>query len=650
MSKERKILRGAFFVVIFIISLVGFIIATSTTAKADYNLELVEQELIEEQMENELTTQTGVGLGINVITAESLTDFKTGYSILDYTALEDLPKNKINYNRNAASFWSTTDERQVILSFNNSVEVSAGVDLFLFAVETQFLENTTFDYLSYSYHYYNTYYHNISKYNLYIQNYLNKNTYSNAFSTSYLADLQALVDEELTYESFFNRYGTHLVGSAILGGKLYATYSIVSNSVVLNESNEIYLRNHTTFPIGQSNYLAQIASVLSNQTTNSVNVSDFNTNFRVFSQGGNVFTSGTVGNFETQYNAWCNSFSEESASVIVDYTSDGLVPLWEILPDAYSFLEEDMLSAYTTISANTVNNFMSQFETDDYIHFSGGKGTASEPYLISTAQQLRNIESVSMVSYYKMLNDINISGQQWNSLGGFYKQKKFYGVLDGDGYAISGLTRTTDIQEQDNRIYFGLFGCVAKEESTNKTGTIKNITFTNVNINMSGPAVNNANTRVFVGVVAGMVHGGNVQNTTITSGACIYNCCTNGISYVGAITGLAREANIYNCTNIIPLTSGRYGGVVGGIAGYIYNSTISFCSNYGNLNAYGTGWGGHACAGGIVGLKNNDTAYPSTLMNNTNYGTLSTAWYGWGIGFTSYVGQEVGFTNSDNYY
>ena len=73
MVKTRRtvllLLSVIFITCVIFFALIGHVIG----AKADC---VEESEDFETQFEEDLTVQTGVGLGINVLTAQSLTDFK----------------------------------------------------------------------------------------------------------------------------------------------------------------------------------------------------------------------------------------------------------------------------------------------------------------------------------------------------------------------------------------------------------------------------------------------------------------------------------------------------------------------------------------------------------------------------------------------
>lgn len=69
--------------------------------------------------------------------------------------------------------------------------------------------------------------------------------------------------------------------------------------------------------------------------------------------------------------------------------------------------------------------------------FDGGTGTETDPFLVSTETQLILMNDFPTCSF-KLLNDIELV-DTWSYVGSG-NNEKFSGVIDGDGYCISGLT------------------------------------------------------------------------------------------------------------------------------------------------------------------------------------------------------------------
>lgn len=94
--------------------------------------------------------------------------------------------------------------------------------------------------------------------------------------------------------------------------------------------------------------------------------------------------------------------------------------------------------------------------------FSGGTGTAEDPYQIATAEDLAAMSSRGASACYLQTADINLSGtDDW-------KQITLSGTYDGGGYRILNFTSSTG----------GLFG-------TN-SGTIRNVTMEGAKVSGNG--------------------------------------------------------------------------------------------------------------------------------------------------------------------
>ena len=133
------------------------------------------------------------------------------------------------------------------------------------------------------------------------------------------------------------------------------------------------------------------------------------------------------------------------------------------------------------------------FAGDDAVSgFGGGYGTSAKPYLIKTAQHLKDLAhyvndgETFKGKYFKMTNDIAVNNLQWDNgdrtkapanlkdlelwtpIGeyGSFLNDYFEGIFDGDGHSISGLV--IHVQDYD---YTGLFGAV-------NNAIIRNLTIT----------------------------------------------------------------------------------------------------------------------------------------------------------------------------
>ncbi len=273
---------------------------------------------------------------------------------------------------------------------------------------------------------------------------------------------------------------------------------------------------------------------------------------------------------------------------------------------------------------------------DIYKCTSFGSGSESDPYLIYTNAQLRDLSTnvCAGESYsdkcFKMMCDIDLGGEssEFTAIG-THESAPFSGTFDGGDYSITGLYIGAGITGQ------GLFGCV-------KTGTVKNLKV--------GGSVSNAN--YHTGLIAGsginatFISCSTLEGSTVTCTLnnntagivgyvesssfedCHNNATVNGRKHVAGIVGYcSKESSTFiNCSNTGVIYSG-YTGLAGGVVATIYNATVINCYNTGSVTATST------YAGGVVAYADSS----SSVINCYNSGAVSGS---------SYVGGVVGQNNS----
>lgn len=225
-----------------------------------------------------------------------------------------------------------------------------------------------------------------------------------------------------------------------------------------------------------------------------------------------------------------------------------------------------------------------------------GEGTATDPYRISTADELawlaQEVNAGRGASYNAVLgNDIDLKDKGWTPIGknSSYAYKD---TFDGGGYTISGLKIDSTAQ------YQALFGYV-------KGGTIKNLTVVG--------SVTSSN-KYTAGIVA---YGSPV---TVKS-------CTNKVSVTatekgyaaGVVASASTNSEVMGCTNIGAIIGcGDFvGGIVGAGSGI---KTISNCFNHGSVTNNGKPSGYAYCTGGIAG---NVSSSSSTVIRCGNTGAVT---------------------------
>ncbi|WP_050696667.1 autotransporter outer membrane beta-barrel domain-containing protein [Anaeromassilibacillus senegalensis] len=305
------------------------------------------------------------------------------------------------------------------------------------------------------------------------------------------------------------------------------------------------------------------------------------------------------------------------------------------LPGGYQLAEADQ-SAQVEITADGVTPDTVGFTVRSEPPVSGDGTSWEQAIYITTPEELNAIRN-GLNKYYKLSNDIDLSGYaNWTPIGGVvYASSWFKGGFDGNGYKITNLTisRAADSTQP----YTGLFGTVY--DSTGK-GEVKlrNVVVENANI-----TVTTNGTNYHAGIVAGFMYGASAENCH-TSGT----INTKGPGAGGVIGAtLSTRYSSYNGGHIsqcsssanITASAGPAGGVVGnvnipvsecfftgsldssssaagGIAGAARNSgTVSNCWSSGSVK------GAHTQSGGVAGLVGDGL---SSIKNSYTYAAIDT--------------------------
>ena len=239
----------------------------------------------------------------------------------------------------------------------------------------------------------------------------------------------------------------------------------------------------------------------------------------------------------------------------------------------------------------------------------GGTGSADEPFLIKTAEDLKdfayhyNEGRFSNNVHIQLFTDIDCKDEEGFSTIADNTDATFYGVFDGNHKTISNLTMTG----------VGFFGFVSKDNDFG-VGTIKDLTLSNFNITGTDYTTG--------GIVA-----------TLSDGAVVSHC------------------TVTNST--IACSDNQYNPEVGGIVARLYGSTVTGCTvNNVKVKAetsYTGGSGAASSVGGIVGNASAGTVESCVVVNGskiTNYYADESATLNAG----AIVGSQSETTLSENYY
>jgi hypothetical protein len=261
--------------------------------------------------------------------------------------------------------------------------------------------------------------------------------------------------------------------------------------------------------------------------------------------------------------------------------------------------------------------------------YGGGSGTAEDPYLIETAEQMNAIGAnlTDWDKSFKLIEDIDLSdliGANFNIIGrwvawGSSENRPFAGVFDGNGKTISNFSHTST---SGNGI--GLFAHVR--------GRVQNLRLVNPKIISNGQNV---------GGLVGYLEDGRITNCNVK------NADVSGGFYVGCLAG-TNDGTITACG-----ASGQVKGdtFVGGLAGLLGEGLVT--TSYST-----TAVSGNQDIGGLVGMTDNELStisdsyaagdvtgnmYVGGLIGQMNRGAATKCYSVGRVSGNQYLGGLVGY-------
>ena len=215
-----------------------------------------------------------------------------------------------------------------------------------------------------------------------------------------------------------------------------------------------------------------------------------------------------------------------------------------------------------------------------------GTGTSSDPYLISTPEELawaRDLVNTSVTEgntttypnkakCFKLTADIDLNNKEWTPIG-LVANNGFNGTFDGNGYAVKNIRMTV------KRTYMGFFGHV---ESASK---IKNLGIENMDVDIVGSGAT-------IGGLFGRGYADEISNCYVKNSSILNNSTAETAG---------SEANLVNT-----------GGTIGGFIGTLRTTTDPIKNCY----VYNVEIGGpcRVSLGGFFGGAEND-ADKSVITN-----------------------------------
>ncbi len=245
----------------------------------------------------------------------------------------------------------------------------------------------------------------------------------------------------------------------------------------------------------------------------------------------------------------------------------------------------------------------SDSQTPSYVT---GRGTKEDPYVLYTAQHLRDLAdevnsdsySPTDIEYFKLGNDIDLENEEWTPIGKSL-DKPFMGYFDGNGFTISNLKITQLTEDNKNLGFFGVLG-----------GYVSDLELEDIQINVTNPT--DLTEYPAIGGLAGVSYISVFEGIRVT-GSITYQdegVVENGTryydrAYIGGLGGLGAVGENYYvdagfCMTDVEIDAPAPTTIAGGLIGYYTTSSQTGIFHLHDSYALGDITAG-AFAGGLIG-------------------------------------------------
>ena len=308
-----------------------------------------------------------------------------------------------------------------------------------------------------------------------------------------------------------------------------------------------------------------------------------------------------------------------------------------------------LLAAFPASAEETVSKWDGNYPIVDLnAAFSGGTGSATDPYLLSSAadlaQMAANVNAFDKDGnyigtnyagiFFKLTVDIDLDNKLWTPIGGGNDTNGepdnfFSGHLDGGFHTVSNLNVKPEAKKD---VHVGFFGYIFK-----KTGTAG---IANFGIE-SGTVTGSTRVGGMVGRIKGTMTIDNCYskaNVVVDSTANPLTGWSAAAGFIGQADGTISFLDCYNAGNVTVTYVSATTAAIGGFVGYTTTGSgpsFSGCWNLGNIDLGAVSEGASAEVGGFAGYLK----VGSNVIGCYNVGEVKTSIYKNGYAGT-FMGQQ----------
>lgn len=317
-----------------------------------------------------------IGYSINLAKAGAISEeyIETGSPILRDGFIEELfDSGRIIYTnlamRTTNETYGTNSFKSLAEDLSNQYEkdfdLDVEYDIFTEEINSGFSWNAGINFSRNSNSYFYTNSFETKVYKLDLPNYSsNLEEYIENLHPNFLNKLSLLDSGKLSYEDFFDIYGTHFIGSAIFGAKLQMYYGISSSEQLINSSFATSLTkiiNKGIVGLGEIDakidFKDDINILFLNKKYSDV--------FYLNSFGGAYpFSSTSYLDFTRNYNNWITSISNDTAG-LTNFGRKGLISIENLIPNKYVNVHNNIEQEIKKYFENNTNSIYDYYKYDN---------------------------------------------------------------------------------------------------------------------------------------------------------------------------------------------------------------------------------------------------------------------------------------------
>ncbi len=329
-------------------------------------------------------TSSYLGYGYDVINEPYMDKNSINFSapILDMDKIENAQLKMMKENRSVSKEFESSTIQEFYQKYATSLSVYGKVGkMFSGGLKIDFSGSDSEK--SY-WHFYKKIY-DVKTFNIYMVDSINN--LRNMLSENFKYDLL-----NMEASALFDKYGTHLIKEAVMGGRMEisATYSSTSNSS--STALDAAVNAHVKF-LGSSSLNAEASASYENALTNQNVQSDV----EIKQFGGTLVNTSSIEALSQNYSKWVESFdnSLEYAALSGIVGENSLLGLWELLPEGNEGRANELKNKFIALSGDSYENLCAQFKLKN-IEIEGGSGDASWSKIVKNYKR----ESISDANKY----------------------------------------------------------------------------------------------------------------------------------------------------------------------------------------------------------------------------------------------------------